>query len=898
MKVAIVILFLVVSSFSWAQNNLQKKADKAFNEMAYLKAISLFTKLIDKEEKIAQNSEKIGVCYLKTGNSIEAEKYFKDAVYYNNTKVDLIYNYAYSLLMNGKYPLYHSWMKTFTGLSPKDSRAIQYLQNTNYIDFILADTGNYKVNLIQEHKEYSNFSPVIYGKNLVFVSNQKEQLQTERKYSWDETPFLNLKSATIDSLGNLTEVKSFDNKLNSKYHEGPACFNKKGDKIYFTRSNYFEGSTYADEKGINNLKIFTADLVDGKWVNEKALPFNSDEYSCGHPTLSEDEKVLYFVSDKPGGFGGSDLYSYTINHKGSANSPVNLGSKINTEGNELFPYVNNQNELYFSSNGHMGLGGLDLFKTNLRKIQIQNLGADINSNKDDFGITFNKSNTKGYFSSNRKNGTDDIYKFETSNFIVIKGRVIDIRTKLALSKTTLTLLNNNGVALREIDLNDEGIFNIELDKTKSYQLVANFKDYKELKKTLSLLNNDQKNLLFEMIEDDFFLVEGMIKGAQNKVALSKTKLKLLHNSGKKLKEINLNDDGSFNFKLPKDKNYVLVANSEGYKELRKKLSLLNNDHQKLVLELLEDENSLILAGLLQNAKSKLAISKAKLSLLNNKGEFLKTIDLNDDGSFYLNYDSTKAYELLISAKGYKDFRKRLNHLIDKNELLLINLLEDDNLMISGIVKDAQNKIALSKSKLTLLNNNGNALKKIETEDGEFSFDVSDLDLKENDELSVKVEADGYISNQISYKAIKDSIDNLKMIAQNDLELTKIDIGEDIGKALNLNLIYFDLGSFEIRHDAKIELNKIIQILKENPEMVIELGSHTDSRGSDELNKQLSQKRAEASKNYILSQGINSKRVTAIGYGESKLVNHCNDSTECTEEEHQQNRRTEFVIIEV
>ena len=216
--------------------------------------------------------------------------------------------------------------------------------------------------------------------------------------------------------GVLSSAGKYGKKLNTKFHESTPAYTKDGKTVYFTRNNFLDGKKGKDANKVTLLKIYKATLEEDKWINITALPFNSDSYQVAHPTLSADEKTLYFASDMPGTKGLSDLYKVDIKEDGSFGTPVNLGSDINTEGRETFPFITSDNELYFASDGHPGLGGLDIFITKLEKDgsfkQVHNVGESANSQYDDFALIINKTSKRGFLTSNRPGvGNDDIYKF-------------------------------------------------------------------------------------------------------------------------------------------------------------------------------------------------------------------------------------------------------------------------------------------------------------------------------------------------------------------------------------------------------------------------------------------------------------------------------------------------------
>ncbi len=267
------------------------------------------------------------------------------------------------------------------------------------------------------NSDKDDFSPTFYQNGLIFCSSVKK---TSKKEDDDEAKNdINLRYALFDSVGNLTKSASFGHRANTKTNEGPSCFSANEDTFYLSRTTSKGGIVKFNKKGKATLKIYikTRDTT-GNFVGEDILPFESEAYSYCHPTLSADGNRLYFASNMPGGFGGMDLWMTRRMRDGNWSQPINLGPRVNTSNNEVFPFMSESGVLYFSSDGITGgKGGYDLYR-----IEIENrtsrafpMGDSFNTEFDDFGIMFlPKSDAKGYFSSNRKGGTggDDIYEFE------------------------------------------------------------------------------------------------------------------------------------------------------------------------------------------------------------------------------------------------------------------------------------------------------------------------------------------------------------------------------------------------------------------------------------------------------------------------------------------------------
>ncbi|MDP3314336.1 OmpA family protein [Lutibacter sp.] len=510
---------------------------------------------------------------------------------------------------------------------------------------LVAFTANsqerYTIKNLDINNSYSNFGTTFYGDGkVVYASPKKKSYIIRNVWEGNNQPFLDLYIGDISEDGELKNVEKFSNKLNTRYHEADVAFTKDKKTVYFSRNNYLDDKFKMDSTGINLIQLYRAQISDiGEWINVEAMPFNSDQYQTGHPALSSDEKTLYFISDMPGTYGKTDVFKASINNDGTIGMPLNLGSKINTLGREMFASISGNDELYFSSDGRIdGLGGLDVYVSKIYENSItepQNLGTPINSVKDDFAYIINSETRRGYFSSNRNGGKgdDDIYFFKEL-----------IPVKFSCNQ----------------------------------------------------------------------IVEGVISVGSSNTKLSNVLVEISNLNGEIISSVFSDKDGKFEFKVDCEKEYKISGSKENFN--------------------------------------------------NNFIEFKTT---------------------------------------DENGIKL----------------------------------------------------VLDLKLKQSDFISKR------------------------------------------GALLvNINPIYFDLDKSNIRKDAAIELEKVVNIMKKYPNLKIDLGSHTDSRAADLYNLQLSQRRAKSTLNWIINKGIAAESITGQGYGETKLINNCANNVKCSEVDHQLNRRTEFVIL--
>lgn len=609
--------------------NYLTRADHEFNQMRYSRSANLYEKHLSKNKNDLQAREKLAQSYLNMKNYKQAELEYMKIVTNPNSNPTAIYNYARTLMLAGKYQNAQDWMDVYMYRQKADKNAEYFYSNLKSIKDLQKDSGQIRLKPIEFKGQACAFSCAPYKKGIVYTAavNSRNEKEVD---PWTGTSFYNLYYSEPAADG-WSKPVLLTGELNNQYHESTPLFSKKGDEIIFTRSNYTKKNKLGKNKeNVSHLKLYSARLVQNEWKELKELPFNSEDYSTGHPAYFQNEEAVIFVSDRPGGKGGTDLY---ISYKkdGSFTEPVNLGPEINTAGNEAFPWYDEKDStLYFSSEGHLNFGGLDVFKT--RKTasgwkKPENLGFPVNSFTDDFSFVMNEDHKSGFLSSDRS-GNDQIYQF----------KVEPIMIKL----------------------------------------------------------------------------------------VGKTKVK--------------------------------------------------------------DGNDLPLAEVFIEVVNKLTGVKRRFSS-------------NLDGEFALTLEPEMEYKLFATKDNYYSSKP-----ID--------------LSTKGITKTQQ------------------------------------------------------------------------IIAEFELEKIEME------KPVVVNNMYYDLGKWNIKPDAQIVLDGLVKMMNDNPGISIELSSHTDSRASDKYNLSLSEKRAKAAVEYMISKGIDGNRLKAKGYGETMLLNKCSNGVKCSEEEHALNRRTEFRVIKV
>jgi len=406
----ILLLFVLVFAFTFcanAQDRLVNKANAEYEDYSFTPAIDIYKKVIDRGYISADLLKRLGNSYYFNANYNEAAETYKRLVddYASDVGPEYYFRYAQTLRTLGKYDRADAMMAKFTAETSDDRRAAVYEEEKeDYLTAIATNSGRYTMGPFEYNSKYAEFAPSFYNQGLIFSSDRDTGNLARYRHTWNSRDFLDLYKVNTDSSA-INNVNKLDKRnINTRLHESTTAFTKDGNTLYFTRNNFQNGKVKKDQEGVIRLMIFRTTMVNGVWSTPEALPFNSDDYSVAHPALSPDEKTLFFASDMPGTVGLSDLFKVAINDDGSFGTPENLGKSINTEARETFPFVTKNEILYFSSEGHLGLGGLDVFATKIAEGKytnsILNVGEPINSKQDDFTFIFNEDNKEGYFASN------------------------------------------------------------------------------------------------------------------------------------------------------------------------------------------------------------------------------------------------------------------------------------------------------------------------------------------------------------------------------------------------------------------------------------------------------------------------------------------------------------------
>jgi len=788
MKHNLLFTLLLLPTLLVGQSARLKRANEAMQDLDYMTAIVEFQQLLQRED-LAEAKIGLAECYRKINDTENAEYWYGQIVRLPNAKPIHKLYYGMMLQANGKCDVARLWLKQYEKDAPDDARG-QFLAKACDMEeeLLTKNKGVYQINHLPCNSSFDDFGPSIVQGKLVFASDRDLGTAIKRSSMWTGNPFSDLYATPLraDVPGAIASARleKFSSEVNTRFNEAAVCLAPDGQTLYFTRNNFVDGNTGRSEDGLVKLNIFSAQRnAAGGWSNVERLPFNSAEYNSAHPCMSPDGKRLYFSSNRPGGFGGMDLY-YSELQNGVWSAAINLGPTVNTEGNEIFPFIDPNGRLYFASNRHIGLGGLDLFYSTPKGERDWNLpvnlGAPINSSRDDFGICFGGDLSWGFFTSDRDGGSgrDDIYAF-SKNAAPVEVYVFDAQTNKPISGATVL----NSITNNTLSTSSDGIVAFDMRHAECADFSTAKKGYEAVVKTgctgpAGTAQGQITRIEIGLNKLSNYSVQGMVFDMRDGFPANGAKIFLYNDCGKTAPEpFVTGPDGRFKFKLDKNCCYTLRAVEDGF-----------------------------IAGVAEGICTK---STAQ-------NPFFK-VNLNLEP-----YRDHEGFIVDIPEKQPKNKGPRYNDL-------------------SGLYENPDGSPA--------------------------TFELGDG-------LSVR---EGVLFDNDSPSKPSEST---------------WERGSD-GFLLNL---YYDLNAHEPKASSLPDLKKLLKTLRQNPDFQVEIGSHTDSRGSDRYNLELSQRRAESVVEWLSKQGVSRERLIPKGYGETKLVNDCGNGVPCEESQHQLNRRTEFRVI--
>lgn len=472
-RLYILLSFVVSGHVATAQNKDTESADKLYNRFEYVDAAAQYLRLVEDGKSDPYVYRQLAESYYNVFNTAEASKWYARAVE-TPQDAETHYRYAQMLKAEGKYEQSNQQMQKFAAAAPNDQRAIAFKADPNYLPKLKSQQKLFDGKALAINSDKSEFGAVLTNENILYFTSARNT--GKRKYGWNEEPYLDLYQSVRNADGTFAEPTAVS-EVNTKFHDGPAAISADGNTIYFSSESFVEKDFERDRK--NNLKLgqvylYKARKDGSKWADISPVPFNNKGYSTGNPSISKDGRTLYFSSNRPGSVGGSDIWKVAINGDGGFGEPENLGSRVNTEGNENFPFITDDNKLYFSSDGKKGFGALDVFMIDLnRGDEAINVGAPVNTAKDDFAFSFNTTKNVGFFSSNR-DGNDNIYEATPVCGVEILTLVRDAKTGNAIANAKVAILDDrkNVIETKVSGANGQVSYGVDCNRAYTMQVSA------------------------------------------------------------------------------------------------------------------------------------------------------------------------------------------------------------------------------------------------------------------------------------------------------------------------------------------------------------------------------------------------------------------------------------------
>jgi hypothetical protein len=577
-SVSVIFLLLVAGSVEGQgrADAYVREGDRHFQQMAYARAVASYTMAAELGAVNEHVTKRLAETHMLLGNTSEAERWYAVVVKFLNREPRDLYNYAEALKSNGRYEEAEEWMDRYLATG-SDGTSTARSNISGFARKYMKDQERFTVKTLGVNSPYSDFGATWLGKDqVVFASARNVRTGVERMAAINDQPFLDLFVADVNTEGGLGEVRELEGAVNTKLHEGPASASSSGDELWFTRNSFFHGRSQRSHQGLTRLGIYKATREDGEFGNVEEFLFNNSEVSIGHPSLSADGQRLFFVSDMPGGNGGSDIY-FCRKVDGRWGEPENLGPTINTSQNEVFPFIAADGTLYFSSNGHPGLGGLDILAAKPKGASgfgnPMNVGAPVNGPKDDFSFVIDPVGKRGFFSSNRPGGEgdDDMYAFvmhrPLDEQFLVTGTVIDDEYEIPVIAAEVMLYDDSGV-LRDTAFSDHrGEFAFPVEPNKVYRLVAKLKGRYDGERFFSTERVEQQQIMtrdIHLVADAGIWLRGAVR-QKDKLGFLEGMTVSVVNLSSFYSESQVTDEGGgFRFRLQNNEEYEVLFEKPGY----------------------------------------------------------------------------------------------------------------------------------------------------------------------------------------------------------------------------------------------------------------------------------------------------------------------------------------------
>jgi outer membrane protein OmpA-like peptidoglycan-associated protein len=556
--ILIILVQLLNSNFIWGQDKNAIRGDRYYKNREFSNAIYFYQKYLEESNDII-TKKKLADCFIQINNDVQAKNIIEQYIDSDQSNSKDYLQYAHLLKRLQNYNEARFWFKKYSEKNPTDKNINQLILSCELIDE-MKDDELYIIRPLEINTPQSDFATSIHKNGLLFLSGRENS--TSRKIDGRTGDYYLDLYYSEKNAGSFLPATAFDEKLNTKYHEGPACFSPNGKFIYFTRNK-----SHLNLEGKSELNIYSSRFNGKEWDKPELFKFAGKNYSMGHPCFSDNGRFLFFISDMEGGYGGTDIY--LCRKQGfSWSYPINLGPAVNTDGNEMFPYMASDGFLYFASDGHIGLGGLDIFKTTFVQNEWTypvNIGLPFNSNKDDFGILISPNKVFGYFSSNR-NGNDDIFEFSQNPLKIhtLKGRITDYNTKEKLDEVKVTLTENLSKE-RSTYTDENGNFSFDIFKGINYSIIVQKPEFKT-KRILYFPDKSGKTreLQIAMESTQWKLFKGNIIDRYSARPIEKAGVEIVNTTYKSANYIETDKFGDFELKIDPSKRYDIIINKQGY----------------------------------------------------------------------------------------------------------------------------------------------------------------------------------------------------------------------------------------------------------------------------------------------------------------------------------------------
>ncbi len=950
LAILLMVIGMCVPNLAVAQNSNQwlTKGDQAFAEKEYLKAIDYYG-WAEKKSGDWRASLGLANAYRARLDYAQARSYYAKVVSLPNAPINSYFYFGQCLMVNREYTEAEKWFAKYAAAAPLDPRATTFRDLEKLVSEVKRDSGQYEVVPLPINGPWSDFSPAFFRDGILFVSARPHEVGVLHSSTIDNAPLLDLYYSEADTQGKWSKPRPFS-EFNSKLNEGPIAWDSLAGMIYLTRNDpqHKKNKEKAAKNGINRLEIQVLSLQDGNWVPGNPFPVNDKQFAVGHPALSADGKQLFFASDMAGGMGGTDLYKVEWNaNEGSWSTPINLGPLVNTSENELFPFVDAESQLYFASNGHLGLGGLDIFYVKPNGAngwgRVQNLGYPINSEADDFGMVLNPDGSEGFLSSNRSSepGDDNIFSFkrfwprfectpQTKNnycFQFWETGVIDADTMpLAYEWDFGDGFKARGLEARHCYKGPgDYLVSLNLIDTVSGYVFLNQTEYLHGVKDIQQVYIDCPDIVGVGQKFDLSSKKSFAAGCQ----LDQFYWEL----GDGTKEITA--EFRHQFDLPGTYEIKLGVNgsptSEGdnvckscvtktieviplaslerrldsiHVEVERQLSEQAKwDRPKVVKDLLAagerqfDMRDSLLDGnysvRLQQSPRPIDTHSASFSGLRDLREVRTSTGYEVHAGLERSLQKIAPYFYEGHRAGFEDaivvvVRDSSKKADGKLQVVQIPAKKTDlgYTLFAADVLDAQGRPLQAEITFEELQTGLNVIKANSDSSGKL-----EVQLPNGASYAWYLETLDYFpaSGMVDLMGVSEAVQGIRRL-RNKVTLSSIAELMASGEPIRVNNVFFDFDAATLRPESKRQLDRLSDLLLQYKDYGVFVSAHTDDVGNEDYNLELSHRRANAVLQYLAAKGFSAQRIKSEGFGESK-PSIPNDSPE----NRQFNRRVEFSL---